>query len=120
MKGGEFITIYNWYKSEGKSYICLSKKRIGLSKKLFNDMSTPNYVKLGYCDKLKSIIIKNCNENDEHRLEIKSGKYPAKINSLGFIVFLISSGVKIENKAKRYMAKKYKNGAFIFKIRGGE
>ena len=106
-KGGEIIkmTNFDWYKPEtGKSYMSIGKCRIGISKKLFDDMDKPKYIQLGYFDKTMSIIIKLCNKNSEYRIEVKSGKYPPKINNRGFIEFLISKGFKIENKAKRYMA----------------
>lgn len=96
---------FEWYKPEtGKSYMSIGKGRTGLSKKLFEDMGKPKYLQLGYCGKTKSIIIKPCNEDSEYKVEIKSGKYPPKINNKGFIKFIIGKGVKVEDKAKKYMA----------------
>lgn len=96
---------FEWYKPKtGKSYMSIGKCRTGLSKKLFDDMDKPKYIQLGYWDKKKSIVIKPYNEDNEYKIEIKSGKYPPKINNKGFVKFLINKGWKIENRAKRYEA----------------
>lgn len=96
---------YEWYKPEiGDSYMCIGKCRIGLSKKLFEDMDKPKYVQLGYWDKTKSIVIKPCDENSKYKIKIKSGKYPPRINNKGFIGFIINKGIKLEDKARRYKA----------------
>lgn len=82
----------------------LGKHRIGLSKKLFDNMDKPKYIQLGYWDKEKSVVIKPCGEDSEYKIEVKAGKYPPRINNKGFIKFMIDNGINIEDKTKKYKA----------------
>ncbi len=101
---------FEWYKSQkGKAYISLMKYRMGFSSKLVKDMLKPKYVQLGYSDEAVSMAIKPLPslhiEDNEYGIKttLLSGN-TMRVVSRGFIRFLISKGVVIEDKAKRYKA----------------
>jgi len=94
-----------WYESDiCDLFMSIGKNRIGLSKKLFDDMDQPEYVQLGYLDKGKRIIMRPCDINSEYGIKVKSGKYPPKINNKGFIEFLINKGFEVKEKTIKYKA----------------
>ncbi|MBA7584053.1 hypothetical protein ES708_26005 [subsurface metagenome] len=95
---------FEWYKPRsGRPYVSIVRYRVSFSDGLIKEMGRPEYVKLGYSDESKSMVIKPCISDDEYKIKVTGGKTP-RILSRGFIRFLISEGIKIEDKAKKYIA----------------
>jgi hypothetical protein len=99
---------FEWYKPRSnRPYISIAKYRIGFSDGLIKEMGRAKYVQLGYSDEMKSMIIKPLPdlhiENNEYRIKVTGGKTPRIVNR-GFIRYLISKGIKVEDKARKYIA----------------
>ena len=99
---------FEWYKPRSnRPYISIAKYRIGFSDGLIKEMGRPKYVQLGYSDEMKSMVIKLLPdlhiENNEYRIKVTGGKTPRIVNR-GFIRYLISKGIKVEDKARKYIA----------------
>ena len=99
---------FEWYKPRSnRPYISITKYRIGLSDGLIKEMGRANYVQLGYSDESKSMIIKPLPdlhiEDNEYRIKVTGGRTPRIVNR-GFIRFLISKGIEIGDKARKYIA----------------
>ena len=102
------MNTFEWYKPRSnKPYISIAKYRISFSDGLIKEMGRSKYVQLGYSDEMKSMIIKPLPdlhiENNEYRIKVTGGRTPRIVNR-GFIRFLISEGIKVEDKAKKYIA----------------
>ena len=101
------MNTFKWYKPRSnRPYISIVKYRICFSDGLIKEMGRPKYVQLGYSDETKSMVIKPLPdlhiENNEYRIKVTGGKTPRIVNR-GFIRFLISEGIKVEDKAKKYI-----------------
>ena len=104
MKGENNNMNYEWYKPKScRPYISIAKYRIGLSNGLMKEMGKVKWVKLGYSDETKSMVIKPCDPDDEYRLRITGGIGPRIVNR-GFIRYLISKGIQIDDKVRKYIA----------------
>ncbi len=105
--GGKLMNI-EWYKPKtGKPYISITKYRINFSKRLIEDIGQPKHVQLGYSDETKQLVIKPLPllniEDNKYSIKITGGKHQRIVNR-GFIRFLLSNEVKIEDKARKYIA----------------
>ena len=107
----------DWYKpKKNKPYISVTKYRIGFSESLFKEMGKFKYAKMAYSD--GSIMIKPCDEDDECAIRVTRGKAPRIVNR-GFIRYLISKGVKIEDKAVKYIAEwNAEDGICLVELKG--
>ena len=95
---------FEWYKPRSnRPYISIVKYRVSFSDGLIKEMGRPEYVKLGYSDESKSMMIKPCISDDEYKIKVTGGKTP-RILSRGFIRFLISKGIEIGDKSRKYIA----------------
>lgn len=95
---------FEWYKPRGnRPYVSITRYRICLSEGLIEEMGRPTWVKLGYSDKSRFMLIKECLIDDECKIKVTGGQTPRIVNR-GFIRFLISKGITIEDKAKKYIA----------------
>ncbi len=81
------MNAFEWYKPRGnKPYVSITRYRICLSEGLIKEMGRPK-----------------CLIDDECKIKVTGGQTPRIVNR-GFIRFLISKGITIEDKAKKYIA----------------
>jgi len=109
--GGSIRMIYEWYSPTiGAPVVSLAEYGITFNNGAIEIMGKPEYVILGYNEEKKLIGVKPCDENEENKIEFYKkirNKY-IRLANKDFIRFLksrISEDIKIENKAKRYVAK---------------
>lgn len=93
---------FEWYQPKiGKPCVSIAEYGITFSKEAIRKIGDPIYIMAGYDERDNKVIIKPCDENEEHGMRLSKGKYTRLANK-GFIRFLISNNIKIEGKAKRY------------------
>lgn len=93
---------YEWYKPKmGKPYISIARYGITFSRGAMEKAGNPTHIMAGYDEKNNKIIINPCDENERYGMRLRTVKY-TRLNSMGFIKFLISKGIKVESKAERY------------------
>lgn len=102
---------YKWYSpTTGAPIVSLAEYGITFNIGAIEIMGKPDYVMLGYDEEENLIGVKPCNKNEENRIEFYKkirNKY-IRLANKDFIRFLksnINKDIKIEAKAKRYVAK---------------
>jgi len=102
---------YEWYSpTTGAPIVSLAEYGITFNIGSIEIMGKPEYVMLGYDEEENLIGVKPCDENKENRMEFYKkfrNKY-IRLANKDFIRFLksrINEDIKIEAKAKRYVAK---------------
>jgi len=102
---------YKWYSpTTGAPIVSLAEYGITFNIGAIEIMGKPDYVMLGYDEEENLIGVKPCNENEKNRIEFYKkirNKY-IRLANKDFIRFLksnINKDIKIEAKAKRYVAK---------------
>jgi hypothetical protein len=102
---------YEWYSpTTGAPIVSLADYGITFNIGAIEIMCKPEYVMLGYDEEENLIGVKPCDKNIENRIEFykKLRNNYIRIANKDFIRFLksrISKDIKIEAKAKRYVAK---------------
>lgn len=102
---------YEWYSpTTGAPIVSLAEYGITFNIGAIEIMGKPEYVMLGYDEDENLIGVKPCDKNIENRIEFykKLRNNYIRIANKDFIRFLksrISEDIKIEAKAKRYVAK---------------
>jgi hypothetical protein len=102
---------YEWYSpTTGAPIVSLAEYGITFNIGAIEIMGKPKYVMLGYDEEENLIGVKPCDENKENKIEFykKLRNNYIRIANKDFIRFLksrISEDIKIEAKAKRYVAK---------------
>jgi len=95
---------FEWYKPRSnRPYVSIVRYRISFSDGLVEEMGRPSWVKLGYSDESKSMVIKPCLSDDEYKIKVTGGRTP-RILSRGFIRYLISKGIQVGDRARKYIA----------------
>jgi len=102
---------YEWYSpTTGAPIVSIAEYGITFNIGAIEIMGKPKYVMLGYDEEEHLIGVKPCDENKENRMEFYKkfrNKY-IRLANKDFIRFLksrIREDIKIEAKAKRYVAK---------------
>jgi len=102
---------YEWYSpTTGAPIVSLADYGITFNIGAIEIMGKPEYIMLGYDEDENLIGVKPCDKNTENRIEFykKLRNNYIRIANKDFIRFLksrISEDIKIEAKAKRYVAK---------------
>jgi len=102
---------YEWYSpTTGAPVVSVAEYGITFNNGAIEMMGKPEYVILGYDEENKFIGVKPCDETEENRIEFHKkmkNKYIRLANKdfIRFLKSIISEDIKIESKAKRYVAK---------------
>ncbi|MBA7497895.1 hypothetical protein ES704_00629 [subsurface metagenome] len=102
---------YEWYSpTTGAPVVSVAEYGITFNNGAIEMMGKPEYVILGYDEENKFIGVKPCDVNEENRIEFykkMKNKYIRLANKdfIRFLKSIISEDIKIESKAKRYVAK---------------
>ena len=102
---------YKWYSpTTGAPIISLAEYGITFNIGAIEIMGKPDYIMLGYDEEENLIGVKPCDETEENRIEFHKkmkNKYIRLANRdfIRFLKSIISKDIKIESKAKRYVAK---------------
>jgi len=110
-QGGGIRMKYEWYSpTTGAPVVSVAEYGITFNNGAIEMMGKPEYVILGYDEENKFIGVKPCNETEENRIEFHKkmkNKYIRLANKdfIRFLKSIISEDIKIESKAKRYVAK---------------
>ena len=102
---------YEWYSpTTGAPVVSVAEYGITFNNGAIEMMGKPEYVILGYDEENKFIGVKPCDVNEENRVEFykkMKNKYIRLANKdfIRFLKSIISEDIKIESKAKKYVAK---------------
>jgi hypothetical protein len=93
---------YEWYLPKvGKSCISIGRYGITFSKEGSKKIGNPDYLMGAYDERNNKIILKPCDQKEEHSMKLGKGKC-RRLSNKGFIKFLISKNIIIEGRAKKY------------------
>ena len=102
---------FEWYSpTTGAPIVSLAEYGITFNIGAIEIMGKPDYVMLGYDEEENLIGVKPCDENEENKIEFYKkirNKYIRLANKdfIRFLKSIINEDIKIEAKAKRYVAK---------------
>ena len=99
---------FEWYVPKNKnSYISIAKYGMTFSNSAIDMIGNPEYIMVGYDEKNNIIAIKSCSKDERKGMKLnKLGKnINIRLANRGLTYYLISMGVKIEAKARKYNIK---------------